>query len=603
MKKLLKALIVSIIFSGLFLIIAYFKPFSSLDYRITDSLYSKLRRTNSDIMIICIDEDTLNEYGSFTSWSRDKIADTINYLYSEPGNEPIAVGLDITYQGDLNEEVDKKLAEACSGNKKIITSSPIVFKGTIERGENDEINYNSFNINLIEYPYDLLRKEVTPGYTNAFLSTDSISRCSISSFDYNGTTINSFSYELAKLYADYKKIEIPSINADENGLFRFFYAGKEKEFPHVSLKTVLSGNIPVSEFKNKIVLIGAYATGMQDSYFVTSDAGNSMYGVEIHANIIQSLLDGKTAKNFNNLYYCLIVAVLIFIVAFASIYIENFVLSLIIPALLMVAHIFVGILLSNNGLIITQLFAIIPLALLIIAIIVNRYVKEFRKRKQITKVFSRYMDPKIVSNLAKDDNNIIDLTGETRDVSVLFVDIRGFTSMSENMDPKEIVLILNEYLELVTNCIFKHGGMLDKFIGDAAMAIFNAPVDQKDYIFESVACAYDIAKGSEELSKKLMDKYGKSVSYGVGVHCGKAVIGNIGSKTRLDYTAIGDTVNTSSRIEGKAGKGEVLISKEVQEALCDRIIVEDAGLIELKGKTNLTKVYRLIGINTDKHEQ
>lgn len=602
MKKHIKILIFSLIFALLLSFISYMGPFSSIDNFITDNLYSRLRNTNKDIIMICIDEETLNEYGSFTSWSRDKIADVVDYLYSSDEYKPIVVGLDITFQGDGDNEIDTKLADACKGDKNIVVSAPIIFKGKVEKIDDRTINYDALNIDFVEYPYDSLNENVISGYTNTFLSNDSISRCSMGGFKYNGKEINSFSYEIASIYAKEKNINIPPINFDKEGLYRFFYAGKEKQYSHISLKNVADQKIPVSEFNNKIVLIGAYATGMQDAYFVTNDIGGTMNGVEIHANIIQSLLDGATARNIDRLVYSIVIFIIAFIACFFALFLNSFIVSIVISILSVAAHILFGFLASKTGLLIPQLYVIVLFVCLLLYSIISRFINEFKRRKHITQVFSRYMDPKVVNTLAKDEHNTFNSSGEKRDVSILFVDIRGFTKMSESMEPEEVVAILNDYLELVTNCIFKHGGMLDKFIGDAAMAIFNAPVNQKDYIYESVACAYDIAKGSEELSKKLFDKYGKTVSYGVGVHCGKAVIGNIGCKTRLDYTAIGDTVNTASRIEGKAQKGEVLISKEVRDALFGRIEVEDAGFVELKGKAQPINIFRLIEITKGKND-
>ena len=206
------------------------------------------------------------------------------------------------------------------------------------------------------------------------------------------------------------------------------------------------------------------------------------------------------------------------------------------------------------------------------------------------------MDPALVKHLDLDDKLITELGGQRREIAVLFVDIRGFTTMSESLQPEEVVGILNEYLSMVAECIFKHHGLLDKFIGDAAMAIFNAPTDQDDYAFEAVATAYDIVQRSEELSKALMDKFGKTISYGIGVNIGHAVVGNIGSNFRMDYTAIGDTVNTAARLESNAKAGEVLISSDLKERLGDRIIIEDAGMMKFKGKSKEMNVYRLKGI-------
>lgn len=187
------------------------------------------------------------------------------------------------------------------------------------------------------------------------------------------------------------------------------------------------------------------------------------------------------------------------------------------------------------------------------------------------------------------------LGGENRHIAVLFVDIRGFTPMSESLQPEQVVEILNEYLTLTTTSIFKNGGTLDKFIGDATMAVFNAPFDLDDYIYRAVCTALDIAAGSDELEKKLMQRFGKSVSFGIGVNCGPAVVGNIGCDFRMDYTAIGDTVNTAARLESNAKRGQILISSEVYEAVKDRIEATRIGVIPLKGKKDGALVYEVQG--------
>ena len=165
--------------------------------------------------------------------------------------------------------------------------------------------------------------------------------------------------------------------------------------------------------------------------------------------------------------------------------------------------------------------------------------------------------------------------------------------MSEGLQPEQVVEILNEYLALTTGAIFKNGGTLDKYIGDATMAVFNAPFPLEDYIYKACCTARDIAAGSEALEKKLMERFGRSVSFGIGVNCGDAVVGNIGCDFRMDYTAIGDTVNTSARLEANAGRGQILISRDVYEAVKDRVKVTEIGVIPLKGKSNEVFVYQL----------
>lgn len=154
--------------------------------------------------------------------------------------------------------------------------------------------------------------------------------------------------------------------------------------------------------------------------------------------------------------------------------------------------------------------------------------------------------------------------------TVLFVDIRGFTPMSENLDPPTVVEIINKYLTLTTACIMRYHGTLDKFVGDCTMAFWNAPLPQEDPVYLACCAAMDMVEGSKALGEELLQTYGLTVSFGVGVHYGSAVVGNIGAPQRMDYTAIGDTVNTSARLEANAPGGKVLISRVVADALGDR---------------------------------
>ena len=168
---------------------------------------------------------------------------------------------------------------------------------------------------------------------------------------------------------------------------------------------------------------------------------------------------------------------------------------------------------------------------------------------------------------------------------MLFVDVRGFTTMSEALEPPQVVEILNRYLTLIADCILNHHGTLDKFVGDAAMAFWGAPLPQDDYVMLACRAAMDMVKGSEALSQELLARYGRTVSFGVGVHVGPAVVGNIGSPKRMDYTAIGDTVNTSARLEANAPGGTVYISRAVADSLEGRIRATSLGdTIKLKGK-------------------
>ena len=177
---------------------------------------------------------------------------------------------------------------------------------------------------------------------------------------------------------------------------------------------------------------------------------------------------------------------------------------------------------------------------------------------------------------------------------MLFVDIRGFTTMSEQLEPATVVKILNEYLTLTTDCIRKHHGTLDKFVGDCTMAFWNAPIEQKNPVYLACRAAVDMIEGSKNLRQKIIEEYGREISFGVGVHWGSAVVGNIGSSFRMDYTAIGDTVNTAARLEANAKGGTILISRVVADILGNLADVTSLGnTIKLKGKSKDFEILKL----------
>jgi adenylate cyclase len=202
----------------------------------------------------------------------------------------------------------------------------------------------------------------------------------------------------------------------------------------------------------------------------------------------------------------------------------------------------------------------------------------------------------VVETLVKSGTKELKLGGNKKDIAVLFVDIRGFTSMSEKLNPEQVVEILNEYLNLTSIAIFKFGGTLDKFIGDATMAIFNAPLDLEDFAFKAICSAVEMMKGSHELSERILDKFGTYVNFGIGVNYGTAVVGNIGASFRMEYTAIGDTVNTAQRLESNAKPGQILISQSIYQLVKDKVNVTSIGEMALKGKSEGVFAYQLDGL-------
>lgn len=580
---------------AVFIILAVFTPFYAIEARLSDALYSQLEGTSRNIKIITVDEKSLAEYGTFTEWSREKSAELINILCADGKTAPAVIGMDFLFVSEAEEGADKALIEACRNAGNVVFASNMVYRGDTKQNEEGELYHDSWNVGMVEEPFDGLSSAVTDGFANVYIAMDGCVRYTKLTEEYENATRDSFAYAIYKKYAEASGQKAVVPRSDEKGKFTFFYSGENGEYAHFSMNDVINGDIPVSEFKDAIVLVGAYAPGFQDSYVAAADKSVPMYGVEIHANIIQALMQGKTAIPVPMWLYLIAGMCLIYVFFFFAKR-QKLVPVLIEAAGLIAVNMIAGCLLARNGYTIPQLYFIVVLFLIMLYFIIEKYFLEKFRRKKVLSTFKKYVAPQIVDKLAKESNFELKLGGEKRHVAVLFVDIRGFTPMSENLEPEEVVNILNEYLALTTSSILNNEGTLDKFIGDATMAVFNAPFDLDDYVYRAILTAIAIRNGSEELAKRLQDKFGKTISYGIGVNMGDAVVGNIGCEFRMDYTAIGDTVNTAARLESRAKAGEILISEAVYESLRERIQAEPVGDMELKGKSKPVKVYRLIDI-------
>lgn len=207
------------------------------------------------------------------------------------------------------------------------------------------------------------------------------------------------------------------------------------------------------------------------------------------------------------------------------------------------------------------------------------------QRQRVKDTFSRYMEPAVVEALLRDGVTDEDFRGKSTEIAVLFVDIRGFTSLSEQLEAEKVVEILNRFLTLTSSAIQSNGGTLDKFIGDCTMALWGAPLPCGDKAYRACRAAMEMMEQAGSFGAYAKERYGREVAFSVGIHMGTAVVGSFGAPDRKDYTAIGDTVNTASRLESIAPPGTVYISKEVADRLGTRAKVRSLGRdIHLKGK-------------------
>lgn len=554
-----------------------------------DMLYRRPVGTSKNIKIIGVDEETLNAYGKFEDWSREKLAELIELLSADAEYAPRVIALDflLVSNSQGKAEEDARLAEAAAKAGNVVLASNLVYRTAFGKDYFDE-----WSISQVELPYEQLASVAETGFANTLLDSDGyIRRARLHASQ--GKEINhSLAYQVYR-----KNLEAQGMQpADFDNVIQFQYSGVPGDYEKVSLVNVLEGKTDIKAYKNCIVMVGAYAPGMQDAFHVAVEHGEQMYGVEVHANIADSLLHNKIVTNVPALVSVVFAALVLAVYAFAALKQKKLLPVLMEGLGVIVLWLLAGMLLKSMKWLLPVSVVTIGTALLMIYFVITKYVLERLEKKRVLKAFERYVAPEIVKELGKDESFESRLGGERRDIAVLFVDIRGFTTMSESLEPEQVVDILNEYLELTSRSIFNNQGTLDKFIGDATMAVFNAPVDLDDYVFKAVCAAYDMRKGAEVLEKKLTEQFGNSVQFGIGVNCGPAIVGNIGSVKRMDYTAIGDTVNTAARLESNAKRGEILISEAVYERIKDRIEAEPVGELSLKGKATRILTYRLMEI-------
>lgn len=351
-------------------------------------------------------------------------------------------------------------------------------------------------------------------------------------------------------------------------------------------------------FHDKIVLIGSTSKLLDDLHDTPyskfnrkDDLFGQMPGVEYHANTINSLINGKAyyyADAWLDILWALIFIVLscLVLVRLKALY------AVVINLLIIFNSILLGYLIFLKTSVIISLATTSIVMLLAIPIIYS--YKYFR----VQHLFGRYVSPDVLNLIWKNVDNII-LNGERKYITVLFSDIRGFTTLSEANAPENVLNLLNEYFERMNVIIDNNSGYLNKFIGDGLMVIYGAPVENHDFVndaLNAVKTAEAMLKEVQELNKTWKEKYNiDGIEIGIGIHSGDALLGNIGSARRVEYSALGDTVNLASRLEGlnKNYNTHIILSEDTYNLLKDHIKVRSLGKTSVKGRTEEVEVYTL----------
>ncbi len=381
------------------------------------------------------------------------------------------------------------------------------------------------------------------------------------------------------------------------------YVGPYGSYPHYSMWDVISRSTPPDAFKDKIVLLGATAKAIGDLRITPFQNGDAYMGVEVHANIIDNLLhSGEAGRSFLTRGAREEMIDIAFILLFGIVMGIWF--GKIKPLYSTVALILV---LAGFGWFVYFSFVrwgswlsfAIPATTLVAnyaAITSFRMIFEEREKRKIRKTFSQYLSPGVIGLIEKDPQRYIRPGGETKELTVMFSDIRDFTTLSEGLSADELVHLLNEYLGEMTDVLFRNLGTLDKYIGDAIMAFWGSPYPQDDHSTRACSCALEMSRSLEKLNAKWKEEGRKPISIGIGLNTGPVNVGNMGSDKRLAWTVMGDNVNLASRLEGmtKQYRVRVVISEGTYRQVAQQFVCRDLDRIRVKGKLQPVAIYELL---------
>jgi len=554
------------------------------------------------IVVVAIDNESIEALGQFP-WDRAVYASFLEMVNQE-GYEPASIAFDLTFSDASNEESDLIFSEALSAYENVIlpvvgVTSGDVFQTSVVRAD------QYLQTNHVFYPYDLLAQHAQFAHINRVVSHDGVIRqawLNVQAPD--GTVIPSLAYKAVDMtgedlsfYDDFTDRQKTSDPLAKNTM-TIDYELVTDDFLTVPFVNVLYGDIPPETFQNAIVFVGATATGIsgdsgQDSGPTPLERDTKL--VYVHANIANQLLQGSYIQYAPN-------------VVELSLVIIAYVLFMLLPWRLKNLYTFSIVILSMVVIYFAQQYSyeqfnynisiVYVLLGMLLAYVFNVSLKSYMEQSQknfVTRQFGRYISPDLVKDIVKQGMDI-QIGGIAKRITILFLDIRGFTSLSEKITPAEVVDVLNTKFTMITKTALANNGTIDKFIGDAAMILFNAPLDVQEHEKMAVLTAYQIQQNMKPIREQLLGKYGVEVNLGIGIHTGNVVIGNIGSYLRMDYTAIGDSVNIASRIESGTAAGQIMVSEEVYKATSDFFEYGEAVEKVFKGKSKAIAIYELLSI-------
>lgn len=591
-------------------------------------LYEKRQgATIEDIIIVDIDNRSLEKLGRFDQWPRSYHGRIIDYM---SGGGATAIAFDVLFmEPDRDAEMDSALVRATARSGRVYhamafsMANPDAFLYPMETPPQ---NLDAQHFSLPASPSgrtrfrkaDRMDGRLVPlynaaagiGYANFSPDNDSVIRTMPMFLEFAGReyfaltlamTMGLMNARPEDLHIEPGRAitiappgrEALSIPINNQGRMRISYQGTFQTFRYISYYDVLLQRVPQELFADKIVFIGTSAAGLADIRPVPFQ--DAFPGVEVHANVLYNILQHQYIHKQGLIYTVLILVGLALSIALITIFFK--------PALggLIGAGIITGYALLGKHWFATEAFwlelvrPVLAILFSYLFVVIYRFIDEERSKRQIKNMFQHYLTATVVEELLKNPA-MLKLGGERREATAFFSDIKNFTTVSEALEPEVLVAQLNDYLNAMTEVVFKYQGYLDKYEGDAIMAVFGVPLQQSDHGERACRAALEMQQILTGLRAKWQAEGKPEFHARIGINSGPMIAGNIGSQNRYDYTVIGDSVNLASRLEGanKAYGTSIMISEQTRDLLGESFIVRELDLLRVKGKNKPVRVFELL---------
>ncbi|HET9153519.1 MAG TPA: adenylate/guanylate cyclase domain-containing protein [Solirubrobacterales bacterium] len=525
-----------------------------------------------EFALVEVDDRTFSELGTQWPYPRSEHARVIDRL-REAGAKAIAV--DVQFTEPTTPKQDNALIEAVARAGGVVLSTTETDRGESRIFGGEEVVH-----------------EIGARAANTVVKPDS------------GGVIRKMHYEIDGLVgfgvavaeaAGAEKIDPSQMEGD--GEAWIDYRGPPKTFAHYSYSRVLNGKVPASAFRGKTVIVGVSAPSLQDVHATSTSGDELMPGPEVQANAAWTALHGFPLVSSGLAVDLLLILLLAAVPAAVTLRVSALPALLVAVALALLYAVAAQVA-FDSGAVLPVVYPLLALLLSALGALAVNYVIDAFERQRVHDTFARFVPPAVVSEVLARTDDDLRLGGERRQTTILFSDLRGFTSYSEQLAPDAVIEVLNRYLGEMSDAIMDHGGTLVAYMGDGIMALFGAPLEQPDHADRAVAAAREMLEVRLPRFNRWMEGagMGRGFDMGVGLNTGVVMTGQVGSERRVEYTAIGDTTNTASRLEGmtKGSGHQVFIADSTRAALQRQVPdLELVGELEVRGRTQLITVWTL----------